>query len=202
MKKKTVWALIIYTSFIVLSIQLYLINFERFSEPNNNDIDDQKTILVEKNEKNEGPPPFLISKKHYIHEKQQADQSTPSFSASSIMYPIYNHQIQLESEEKDEKGEENNIDCYIGEINPQHSWTSQIWQIAVPHTGTTTLENVIKSAVQQDFKTRFYNNTKVCSLCSYEEFEYKASIYSTLASGKHIDWFRANSEFQNVNEVC
>ena len=76
----------------------------------------------------------------------------------------------------------------------------RIWQIAVPHTGTTTLENVLKSAVQQDIETRFKGNTDVCVSCSTTDFEYYLSINSTAYSGGHADWTRAN-QFQDVNDV-
>ena len=77
----------------------------------------------------------------------------------------------------------------------------KIWQIAVPHTGTTTLENVLKSAVQQDIETRFKGNTNVCVSCSTSDFEYYLSIGSTANSGEHNDWTEANIRFQNINEV-
>lgn len=131
------------------------------------------------------------------HEYTKSLSSTPTPS-TSISPSVSTNQ---EKEEPEYAKEEENSNCNIGEIssklNPRH-----IWQIAVPHSGTTTLEKVFKSAVQQDFKTRFYNNTKVCPLCSVEEFEYKSSINSTRTSGRHADWYKSNKEFQNVNEVC
>ena len=76
-----------------------------------------------------------------------------------------------------------------------------IWQIAVPHTGTSMLENVLKAATSQDFNTRFYNNSIVSSGCDPSIFDQKFFISATEGSGFHGDWFLLNILFQDVAKV-
>ena len=122
----------------------------------------------------------------------QLNESKPQNTETTSFYQVIeNKNTELQCDVLDARAEE--------QISAQLP-IRKIWQIAVPHTGTTTLENVLKSAVQQDIETRFKGNTNVCVSCNTSDFEYYLSINSTLQSGGHADWTVSN-QFQNVNDV-
>ena len=103
---------------------------------------------------------------------------------------------------KNDNDSECNIVNVIQEENIREELPlNKVWQIAVPHTGTTTLENVFKAATEQKYLARFKNNKNICISCDKSIFENYLAIDSTSNSGMHADYFRAQTAFVNVNSV-
>ena len=91
-------------------------------------------------------------------------------------------------------------DCHDTDLSKLEYDANRIWQIAVPNCGTSTLEQILRSATQQSFDDRF-GESRMCSLCDENELQQLLEVNFTRKSGSHSDWTQSNQLFQSTEEV-